>query len=87
VTDQHGLIDERVVEDTRDVVGEILDGDALRIPRCRRAAVSSIMRMQPKPIGQVLAKIPPDVPITTDSIAEEDGRYAWTATLSPRLVK
>ena len=39
------------VENTRDVVGEILDRHPLWIARRRGAAVSSIMRMETKPIG------------------------------------
>jgi hypothetical protein len=46
VTDENCFVDECIVEDTRDVVGEIGDRYALRIARRGGSAMSSIMRMQ-----------------------------------------
>src|ERR1041385_4249880 len=69
MSEEDCAIDLRVVENGCDVVGEILDAHARGITRRSRAAVSSIMRMQSKPIGQVLAQVAPDVAVTPDAVA------------------
>jgi hypothetical protein len=51
MTDQDCPIDERVVEDGRDIVGEILDRDTRRVLGRRCSTVSAVMRMQSEPIG------------------------------------
>jgi len=45
MTDQHCPIDGSVVENARDIVGEILDCHAVRVAWRRGTAVPSIMRV------------------------------------------
>jgi hypothetical protein len=85
VTDQHCPIDERIVEDARNVVGEILDRDSTRVTRRRSPPMSSIMRMETKPFGEVLAQVPPHVAVAPNAVAKEHRRTF--AALSPRLVE
>ena len=85
VADQDRPIDQGVVEHARDVVREILDRHARGIARRRGPAVTSIMRMQPEPIGEVGAQVAPDVTVAADPVAQEHRRTR--AALSPRLVE
>jgi hypothetical protein len=48
VADQHGTIDERVIEHARDVIGEIYDADPGGVARWRRASVPTVMRVDTK---------------------------------------
>jgi hypothetical protein len=51
VADHDRALDQRVVENARDVVGEIFDRDRPRVARRRGAAVAAIMKMQTESIG------------------------------------
>jgi hypothetical protein len=51
VADQRRSLDDRVVEHARDIVGEIFDRHSTRIARRGSSTVTSIMRVQTKPIG------------------------------------
>src|SRR5690242_21263294 len=63
VADEDRLIDLGVIEDARDVIGEIFDRDATRVSGRGGAPVASIMRMQPESLGEVLAQVPPNVAV------------------------
>src|SRR5450755_1320067 len=85
MADQDGAIDEGVVENARHIVGEILDRDARRILRRGGAAVTSIVRVNREPLGQVWAQVAPDITVATDSIAQQ--HWCQCCSLSPRLVE
>jgi len=74
MTDQDRPIDQSIIEHARDVVREILDRHATRVARGRSSTMSSVVRMQPKPIGEVLAQVSPRVPVAANSVAKEHRR-------------
>ena len=70
MTDQDCPIDLDVVENSRDIIREIFDGHPFRIARRSCSTMTSVMRMDAEPIGEVFAQVSPDVTVAADAVAK-----------------
>jgi hypothetical protein len=51
MTDDHGALDERIVEYASNVICEVLDGHPRGVTRQRRPSMSTVMRMDTVAVG------------------------------------
>ena len=70
VANQDCPIDLHVVENRRDIIREILNGHPFRIAGRSCPAMTSVMRMDAEPIGEVFTQVSPDVTVAADAVAK-----------------
>lgn len=70
MTDQDCPIDLDIVENSGDIIGEIFNGHPFRIAGRGCSTMTSVMRMDAEPIGEVFTQVSPDVTVAADAIAK-----------------